>query len=81
MRVKKQTGKKKSSWGLSLGGWIFYTTHLVPHFLLMLHSNLSLIGLAVSEEKMLEYYDNMLVYCLGCRADEALGSILAHLSH
>ena len=42
----------------------------------MPHKNLALIGQAVSEAMMFEYYCNVHVYCPGLGADEPLGSDL-----
>ena len=38
------------------------------------HKNLALIGQAVSEEKMFEYYGNIHVYCPGVGPYKPLGS-------
>ena len=51
--------------------WIFYI-HICYPFLLMLHINFALIGQAVSEEKMFEYYGDIHVYCPGVGAEEPL---------
>ena len=40
----------------------------------MLHINLALIGLAVSEEKTFEYFGDIHVYCPRVGAHESLGS-------
>ena len=44
-----------------------------------LHINMALIGQAISEEKIFEYYGNIhvRVYCPGLGADEPLGSFFS----
>ena len=72
---REVTGQKKNNWGLTLYGheghlghvtWIFIHTciFLQPSYRCVI-LNFALIGQAVSEENMFEYYDNIYVIARG----------------
>ena len=54
--------------------WIFIYILVPPSYRSMLHIK-ALIGQAVSEKKMFEYYGNIHVYYPWVGADEPMGSI------